>query len=107
MTDLKAAMWVHGNVAEVEFRDRLASTELLPVGVSTNGSLLEGSAVFGNVHRFAGGSQHLQDKDDNWFHFPMPTPVILDDLRPPLRKFFVFYSGKLRNNPGSKSRWKH
>jgi len=27
----------------------------------------------------------------NWFHFPMPTPVILDDIRPPLIKVFVFY----------------
>jgi hypothetical protein len=27
----------------------------------------------------------------NWFHFPIPTPVILNDKRANLKKVFVFY----------------
>jgi hypothetical protein len=28
---------------------------------------------------------------ENWFHIPIPTPVILDDRRPKLTKVFVFF----------------
>jgi hypothetical protein len=69
---LKAAMWVHGNIVEVQ----------LP------------ALVFQG--RFDWGTKYsaLRDRHDNWFHFSMPTPVIVDDIRPPLVKIFVFYNAE-------------
>ncbi len=63
---LKAAMWVHGNTVQVE----KTANEILRMGWGTT------------VH---------QNYSLNWFHFPVTTPVILDEIRPLLTKVFVFY----------------
>ena len=68
---IKAAMWVHGNIVEVE---------------NPKPSL--------KVLRWGAGSRFTEtslDKEEYWFHIPIPTPVILDGLRPPLNKIFIHY----------------
>jgi uncharacterized protein DUF6623 len=73
---IKAAMWVHGHNVLPEYVDRLDN---IP-GAGVNGLRKGWGVTFrGQGHSF------------NWFHFSMPTPVILDDTRPPLKKIFVFY----------------
>ena len=71
---LKAAMWVHGTIVEVEYPERLAPW-------STDGLVRKGWGT-----HFWG-----KENTNNWFHIPITTPVILDDIRPPLVKVFVFY----------------
>ncbi|MCJ7515532.1 MAG: hypothetical protein MUO89_06150 [Dehalococcoidia bacterium] len=71
---LKAAMWVHGTIVEVEYPERLA-----PVSID------------GLVRRGWGTHFWGNENTANWFHIPITTPVILDDIRPPLIKVFVFY----------------
>jgi len=53
------AMWIHGHSMEIEYPDRLASM------------------------RRAGFSINVEPKSNstNWFHFAIPTPVIVDDVR--------------------------
>jgi len=71
---IKAAMWVHGNVVEVE---------------NPKPTL--------KVVRWGAGSRFEESKDDKveyWFHIPIPTPVILDGVRPPLNKIFISYNNK-------------
>ena len=63
---LKAAVWTHGTIVHIENR------------VET-------------VVRRGGGTEIRQWVGKNWFHFPITTPVVLDDVRPPLVKVFVFY----------------
>ena len=69
---LKAAMWVHGSILQ---------TSDVTVTVERNevGTVVTTSAVV--------DQDHLHD-----VHFPITTPVILDDARPQLRKVFVFYA---------------
>lgn len=63
------AFWIHGNNVEVQDPN----------------SVIEG--------RFDWGTQYINRSDnENWFHFPIPTPVIIDDVRPPLIRVFVFYN---------------
>jgi hypothetical protein len=67
---LKSAMWIHGNIVQVQIPERV------------------------NEGRFDWGTSYTRRKDaqgENWFHFPIPTPVIVDDQRPLLAKVFVFY----------------
>jgi hypothetical protein len=63
---LKAAMWVHGTIVEAENAVNFVSRK-------------GWGATFGGQNTF------------NWFHIPITTPVILDDIRPQLVKVFVFY----------------
>jgi hypothetical protein len=63
------AVWVHGTAFEVEDPSTL-------VGISRRG--------FGTLFRGKAASF-------NWFHISIPTPVIIDDVRPTLEKVFVFY----------------
>ncbi|MCP8304991.1 MAG: hypothetical protein H3Z50_05960 [archaeon] len=68
---IKAAMWVHGNVVEVE---------------NPKPSL--------KVTKWGWGSsfeESIDDKVEYWFHISIPTPVILDGVRPPLNKIFIYY----------------
>ncbi len=65
---MKAAMWVHGTIVEAE------NPNIRPLRTG-------GGAQFG------GTSQEL-----NWFHIPITTPVILDDVRPELGKILVLYN---------------
>lgn len=71
---LKAAMWVHGTIVKVEYPEKLAP-------VSYDGLIRRGWGT------------HFWGKENttNWFHIPITTPVIIDDIRPPLVKVFVFY----------------
>jgi hypothetical protein len=65
---VKAAMWVHGTIVEVE----------------NPGPWL-------NVNRAGWGTHFKTANSSHWFHIPFTTPVILDDVRPLLGKIFVFY----------------
>jgi hypothetical protein len=69
---LKSATWVHGNIVQVQDPERLTSQKRYDFAA-----------------RFRGDNRH-----ENWFHFPMPTPVIIDDSRPKLSKVFVFYNAR-------------
>jgi len=53
------AMWIHGNSLQIEYPDRVAS------------------------ERRTGFSGNIEGKlnSTNWFHFAIPTPVIVDDVR--------------------------
>jgi len=64
-------MWIHGNVVQVQY----------PGGIM-------------QINRYDYGAEFfaLYNTHENWFHFPMPTPVIIDDSRPKLVKVFVFYN---------------
>jgi hypothetical protein len=78
---LKAAMWIHGNIVQVEFPERLIDIpEVGKTGFRRGWGTL-----------FQGPRDPRPESLQNWFHFPMPTPVILDDIRPQLVKVFVFY----------------
>jgi hypothetical protein len=62
----KAAMWVHGTIVQVEN----------PV----------------TFERRMGDGAHFRGQPGAyWFHFAITTPVVLDDVRPPLIKVLVFY----------------
>jgi len=63
---IKAAMWVHGIIAEAEN----------PVSF---------------VKRRGWGAQFGGRAQLNWFHIPMTIPAILDGARPQLAKVFVLY----------------
>ena len=76
---LKAAVWVHGNI--VQAQDPLAFVKI--AGSGQYGTR-EGWGTTFNCKN--AGWDWL-----TWFHFPMPTPVILDDIRPQLVKVFVLY----------------
>ena len=56
---LAHAMWTHGHSMQVEFQDRVFSITRTGYCVAVEGKP---------------GSQ-------NWFHFAVPTPVIVDDIR--------------------------
>lgn len=66
---LRTSIWVHGTIVQVENPDALANTVRKGRGTAFTGK----SASF------------------NWFHFPVPTPSVLDNIRPLLAKVFVYY----------------
>jgi hypothetical protein len=70
--NLKSAVWVHGNIVQVQDPERLTFQRRYDFAA-----------------KFIGNNRH-----ENWFHFPMPTPVIIDDVRPKLAKVFVFYNAR-------------
>lgn len=59
MAGLAHAMWIHGTSMQIEYPDRMASVRRAGSGV-----LVEG-----------------KPSTTNWFHFAIPTPVIVDDNR--------------------------
>ena len=63
----KAAMWVHGTIVKAEY----AVESMTRKGWGTH---------------FTG-----RPLTNNWFHIPIPTPGIFDEMRPPLVKVFVLY----------------
>ena len=69
---LKAAMWVHGTAAQVENPNSLIPNGLVRVGAGTQFNGQSGAAT--------------------WFHFAIPTPVILNDVRLSLVKIFLLYN---------------
>lgn len=64
---IKMAMWLHGNGAQ-------------PENYPYSQRRMAGSGLFGGA-----------DRTKNWFHFPITTPVIVDDKRSKLTKVFVHY----------------
>ncbi len=68
---IKAAMWVHGNVVEAQ---------------NPEPSLKVSRYDWGTVFK-----ETSEDGLDRWFHIPIPTPVILDGVKPTLNKIFIFY----------------
>jgi hypothetical protein len=76
---INAAYWIHGNNVSVEFPDRLEPFPEVGKAGSRKGY---GTAFWGRSNAF------------NWFHFSIPTPVILNEQRYPLQKIFVFYSAQ-------------
>lgn len=92
---LKAAMWIPGNAALVEYPERLTERPSLPqpkgfprLPPTRKGNIVGATVSFSQIFRGEG-------IDFNWFHFPIATPVILDDVRPQLLKVFVFYATQL------------
>jgi hypothetical protein len=88
---LKAAMWVPGTAARVEYPERLTWRPPLPapVGFPPNPPLREiainGATIFFSQQNQSGAV------NSNWFHFPISTPVLLDDMRVQLLQVFVLY----------------
>ncbi len=68
---IKAAMWVHGTIVEAE-----------------------NPGPWINISRKGWGTHFKMANQNNWFHIPFTTPVMLDDARPRLGKIFVFYETK-------------
>jgi hypothetical protein len=64
---IKMATWLHGNGAQ-------------PENAPYSQRRMAGSGLFGGT-----------DLSTNWFHFPISTPVIVDDRRPLLTRVFVLY----------------
>lgn len=73
----KTAIWVHGNIAQAEMP--LGSPELASFG------------RYGARRGWGTTFYSTFEAWSTWFHFPMPTPVILNDIRPRLTKTFAFY----------------
>jgi hypothetical protein len=72
------ASWVHGNALTVETPEHLAR-----VG-----------------HFGWGADMAIQPGKDSWFHIPLPTPVIVNDVRTTLHRVFLLFdsvSGSIRN----------
>lgn len=86
MSQLRAAMWVHGTIVQVEYPKRLVSVDpdTEPTGFRRGWGTL-----------FRGGDPNPV-RASNWFHIPITTPVILDDVRPSLIRVFVFYNATSR-----------
>ncbi len=67
---IKRAVWVHGNAVTAERPGDLA----------------------GEVRIGWGSSFLLKPGTDNWFHVSIPTPVLIDGVRPKLSKVFVLFT---------------
>lgn len=73
----KTEMRIQGHVVEVE---------------NPKGSLI--------VQRIAKGSYFCEtskEMEEYWFHIPIPTPSILDGVRPTLNKIFINYTVQTTN----------
>jgi len=81
MTLVQAAMWVHGNTVQVEFPKRLAATD----ADADSSGFRRG---WGTLFR---GGDPDPVRASNWFHIPIPTPALLDDAKPLLKRVFVLY----------------
>ncbi len=68
---LKAAMWVPGTIVEAE-----------------------NPGPWINMTRAGWGTHFRMRKMGNWFHVPLTTPVVLDDVRPKLVQAFLLFSTK-------------
>jgi hypothetical protein len=67
---IKRAVWVHGNAVVAERPGDLA----------------------GEVRIGWGSKFLLKPGSDNWFHVSIPTPVLIDGVRPKLSKVFVLFA---------------
>lgn len=74
-----APIWTHGTVVNAEYPQRLES---IP-------------GVGRYAYRRGWGTYFRQrPNSDNWFHFPITSPITLDDVRPLLVKVFVLYNAQ-------------
>lgn len=78
---LKAENWIHGTVFQPEEAVAFSARRGWGGFFRGNPSVYEASA-----HAWAGPPSVL-----HWFHAPVPTPVILDGVRPRLTRFFLLY----------------
>ena len=89
------AMWVPGTAARVEYPERLTSRPPVPApsGFPPNPPLrdigINGAVITFSQQNFSGAV------NSNWFHFPIPTPVILNDTRLQLLRVFVLFHAQL------------
>ena len=67
---IKSAKWVHGTIVEAEYPDRLTSFVRKGWGTDIVG----------------------KENTTNWFHIPITTPVIMDDVRPLLVRVWILYN---------------
>lgn len=81
------AMWVHGCTALPE-RTQGPSPGTGPL-IDVNG--VNWTAIVG-FPQGGGKSFRGRDNQSNWFHFCIPTPVILNDARAKLQKVFVLFN---------------
>lgn len=88
----KTASWVHGNTARVQFPG--------PGTVVSGGHLakvdnVDWTDVTG--YPFAGSARFRgTDNSDNWFHFGIPTPVIMSGRQMSLTTAFVLFNSDVR-----------
>lgn len=76
------AVWTPGYNAQAQFAGPGA---LLPI------NSIPWSDVVGLREGF-GGRFRMENGKSNWFHFAIPTPVIVNNARAKLLKVFVFYN---------------
>ena len=76
---LKAAMWIHGNAVV---------PEISPYDIG--GTYYQDRKGWGATYTVHEPPSAIWPWH-NWYHFQIPTPVILDDARPVLVKVFVLY----------------
>ena len=64
----------------------------LKAGMRVHGTIVEAEYAVESVTRKGWGAHFCgRPLTNNWFHIPIPTPVIFDEIQPPLVKVFVFY----------------
>jgi hypothetical protein len=73
------AVWVHGNLVVPEVPNRAGNINGIPW-----------TDVFG-LRRAWGVTYRCNWNESNWYHAPIPTPVIVDGARIQLERIFVFY----------------
>jgi hypothetical protein len=80
---LKAEMWAHGTAFQPEESQAYAARRGW------------GGFFRGNPSVFDGASQSWLGPPSvsHWFHAALPTPVILDGVRPRFTRFFLLYHG--------------
>jgi hypothetical protein len=91
---LRIAQWVYGTSVQVEYPERLDPGK--KVGNPDDSRFTEFTLLDG-VRRRGEGAYFRTDHTlpppvDNWFHFAIPTPVILEGPRLELTRVYVFYS---------------
>jgi len=77
----------------------IASTLLITRNVSAqgtvafweHGNIVEAEDPVLSMKRWGWGTTIEQNFSYNWFHFNISTPVLLDGVRSPLKKIFVFF----------------
>ena len=64
----------------------------LKAAMRVPGTIVEAEYAVESVTRKGWGTHFCgRPLTNNWFHIPIPTPVIVDEIRSPLVKVFVFY----------------
>jgi hypothetical protein len=90
---VRIAQWVHGTSVQIEFPERLDRGN--PVG-NPDATPFSQFTLLNGVRRRGEGAYFRADRSlkppvDNWFHFAIPTPAILDGARPELTRVYVLY----------------